>query len=247
MIARTTALIATGAALAGAAVVGIPVLVVAATNDDRWPGPGRFFDGDGGHGFAMMQGRGGGRLGGGMGGGMGGGHGMGHGALGDLGGGPMMGGGPFGWRDGEPAGELTDAQADALALNAEREKQARDLYTAFADSTGEVRFARLAHAASAHLRALQEMLDVYEVTDPTAANGPGEYADAGVAEDYARLLEEGSASEDAAVEVTRALEESAADRLDDAADDVEDDASDVSRLYEHLALAADRHADLLDE
>ena len=248
MFTRTTALIAAGGVLAGAAVVGIPAIVVAATDDDR-PGPGRFMgdeDWDG-RGFGMMQGRRGGGMMGGFGGpgGMMGGRG---GWDGDGWGGPggMM-GGRFGWSDGEPAGELSDAQADQLATMAEREKLARDLYTAFADATDDVRFDHLAMGETHHLAALQAMLDVYEVTDPTASSGPGEFADDEVAADYASLLEEGSGSEEAAVEVARGIEEDFVETLGAAAEDVEDDASDVSRVYEHLAYASERHLDLLEE
>ena len=249
MFTRTTALIAAGGVLAGAAVVGIPALVVAATDDDDRPGPGRFMDDEDweGRGFGMM----GGRRGGGMMGGYGGPGGM-MGGWGDGGwrggmmGGPMM-GGPFGWSDGKPAGELSDAQADELAVAAEREKLARDLYTAFADATGDLRFRHLAMGESHHLLALQTMLDVYEVTDPTAGNGPGEFADPEAAADYEAMLEEGSGSEEAALEVARELEHEFVDTLDQAAADVEDDASDVARVYEHLAYASERHLDLLGE
>jgi len=236
MITRTTALIAAGGVLAGAAVIGIPAIVVAATDDDR-PGPGRFMDDDDwdGRGFGMMQGRrGGGMMGGGFGGRF------------DEGGRGMM-GGPLGWSNGEPAGELTDAQAEDLAVAAEREKLARDLYTAFADATGDLRFRHLAMAESHHLLALQAMLDVYEVTDPTASNGPGEFEDEAVASEYASMLEEGSASADAALEVAREVEQGFVDTLDQAAEDVEDDASDVARVYEHLAVGSERHLDLLEE
>jgi hypothetical protein len=239
MLTRTTALIAAGGVLAGAAVVGIPALVVAATDDDEWPGPGRFMDDEDwgedwqGRGFGMMQGRRGDRMMGGFGGRFPEGRGM------------MD--GPFGWSDGEPAGELSDAQADQLATMAEREKLARDLYTAFADATDDVRFRHLAMGEAHHLAALQAMLDVYDVTDPTATSGPGEFADDEVAADYDALLEEGSGSEEAAIEVARGIEEEFVDTLGDAARDVEDDASDVSRVYEHLAFASERHLDLLEE
>ncbi len=248
MFTRTTALIAAGGVLAGAAVVGIPALVVAATDDeDDRPGPGRFMDDEdwADRGFGMMRGR----RGDGMMGGFGGPGGMMGGRDGWRGdgwdGGRGMMGGPFGWTDGEPAGELTDAQAEELAVNAERETLARDLYPAFADATGDVRFAHLAMAESHHLRALQAMLDVYEVTDATAGNGPGEFDDSEVAAEYDALLEEGSGSEDAALEVAREVEQSFVDVLEQAADDLEDDASDVSRVYEHLVFGSERHLDLL--
>jgi len=259
MITRTTALIAAGGVLAGAAVIGIPAIVVAATDDDR-PGPGRFMDDEdwSERGSGMMRGRRGegmmgdfGGPGAMMGGGPGGWRGDGDGWRGGMMGGGMMGGGmmggPLGWSDGEPAGELTDAQADDLAVNAEREKLARDLYTAFADATGDVRFSHLAMAESHHLRALQTMLDVYEVTDPTEGNGPGEFSDGAVAADYESMLEEGSGSEDAALEVAREIEESFTEELGAAADDVEDDAEDVASVYEHLAFASEHHLDLLEE
>ena len=258
MFTRTTALIAGGAALAGAAVIGIPAIVVAATDDDERPGPGRFmqdedWDGRGG----MMQGRrGGGMMGdfGGPGAMMGGGpvgwrgddDGRRGGMMGDGPGGGMM-GGPLGWTDGEPAGELSDAQAEALAVNVEREKLARDLYTAFADATDEVRFAHLAHAESHHLNALQAMLDVYEVTDPTEGNSPGEFTDSEVAADYKAMLEKGSGSEEAALEVARELEVSLTERLEAAADDVSKDASDVSQVYEHLAFGSEHHLAMLED
>lgn len=254
MFTRTTALIAAGGVLAGAAVIGIPAIVVAATDDDR-PGPGRFMDDEdwAERGFGMMRGRRGEGMMGGFGGPgamMGGGPGGWRGDGGDWRGGMMGGGmmgGPLGWSDGEPAGELTDAQADDLAVNAEREKLARDLYTAFADATGDVRFSHLAMAESHHLRALQAMLDVYEVTDPTEGNGPGEFSDSEVTADYESMLEEGSGSEDAALEVAREIEEAFTEELGDAAADVEDDAEDVASVYEHLAFASERHLDLLEQ
>lgn len=247
MVTRTTALIAAGGVLAGAAVVGIPAIVVAAMDDDDRAGPGRFMhdeDWDG-RGFGMMDGRRGGGMMGGPGGWADDGS-RGDGWRGPMMGGPMM-GGPFGWGDGEPAGELTAAQADELAVNAEREKLARDLYTAFADATGDVRFSHLAMAESHHLRALQAMLDVYEVTDPTQGNGPGEFSDSGVAADYEAMLEEGTGSDEAALEVARGIEESFTDELGAAADAVEDDAEDVASVYEHLAFASERHLDLLEQ
>jgi hypothetical protein len=237
MFTRTTALIAAGGVLAGAAVIGIPAIVIAATDNDDHPDRGMFMDEDDweGRGFGMMQGRRGGGMMGGFGGRF------------DQGRGGMMGGGPFGWSDGEPAGELTDVQADELAVAAEREKLARDLYTAFADATGDLRFRHLAMGESHHLLALQTMLDVYEVTDPTRGNGPGEFANTEVSADYEAMLEEGSGSEEAALEVARELEQEFVDTLDQAAADVEDDASDVAEVYEHLVYASERHLDLLEE
>jgi hypothetical protein len=237
MRTRTGIALAVAAGLVGAAAVGVPA-VLAADDDPprdggRWGGP-MWADRDDARGMGpwMMRGRDGRGPGGGPGGGFGG-------RRGGLGGGPGL----CGW-GGEAAGTLTGAQEETLADLAEREKLARDVYTSFADATGDVRFRRVAWSEAHHLRALQGLLDRYEVDDPTRGSGTGEFEDAQVAADYERYVEEGSGSLDAALEAALEIESGDVDRLGEAASDVEESAPDVALVYEHLALASAHHRSL---
>jgi hypothetical protein len=236
MRTRTGVALAAAAGLIGAAAVGVPAVLAA--DDDR-PDEGR---------FGMMWSddaprwddeRGFGRMGGWM-------HGGGRGGWGGMG--PGLGAaGPCGWGEGEPAGKLTADQKDDLADFAEREKLAQDLYTDFADAAGDPRLSMLAWSESHHLRTLQAMLERYDVEDPTEGNGPGEFTDEAVAADYDAMLEDGSGSQEAALEVSRDLEQGFVDTLGDAAEQLEDSAPDVARAYEHLAFASARHLEVLSD
>ena len=254
MRTRTGIALAVAAGLVGAAAVGVPA-VLAADDDPprdggRWGGP-MWADRDDARGMGpwMMRGRDGRGPGGGPGGGFGGPGGGFGGPGGGFGGGRGgFGGGPglCGWGD-EAQGTLTGAQEETLADLAEREKLARDVYTSFADATGDVRFRRVAWSEAHHLRALQVLLDRYEVDDPTRASGTGEFEDAQVAADYERYVEEGSGSLDAALGAAREIESDDVDRLGEAASDVDESAPDVARVYEHLALASAHHEDLFSQ
>lgn len=139
----------------------------------------------------------------------------------------------------DPSGILNESQRAALAANAEEEKLAHDLYTAFAARYDTVVFDRIAAAETAHLNAVRTLMSRYQVTDPTAGQAQGRFATPAVQATYDRLLAQGSASEAAALQVGRTVETTDIDGLRKALDGLT--APDVQRVYQHLLTASQHH------
>ncbi|MGW4064200.1 DUF2202 domain-containing protein [Amycolatopsis sp. NPDC004747] len=139
----------------------------------------------------------------------------------------------------DPSGILSEAQRTALAANAEEEKLAHDLYTAFDARYDTVVFDRIAAAETAHLNAVRTLMSRYQVTDPTAGQAQGRFATPAVQATYDRLLAQGSASEAAALQVGRTVETTDITDLRKALDGLT--APDVQRVYRHLLMASQHH------
>ncbi|MBE1494055.1 hypothetical protein H4696_001155 [Amycolatopsis lexingtonensis] len=144
----------------------------------------------------------------------------------------------------DPSGALSEAQRATLAANAEEEKLAHDLYTAFAGRYDAVVFDRIAAAETAHLDAVRTLMSRYQVTDPTAGQAQGHFATPAVQATYDRLLAQGSADQNAALEAGRAVETTDIADLRKAVDGLT--APDVTRVYEHLLTASQRHLAAFD-
>ncbi len=137
------------------------------------------------------------------------------------------------------SGTLTAAQQDELAAMAEEEKLARDVYTALGDSTGDVRFDRIATSEQRHLDAVRVVLARYSIDDPTAGKGVGEFTSPTSTRAYASYLEDGKVSLSAALEVGRTIEKADIADLDAASQGLT--APDVSTLYARLSTASSHH------
>jgi hypothetical protein len=138
-----------------------------------------------------------------------------------------------------PSGTLTDAQRAALQANAQEEKLAHDLYTAFAARYDDPVFDRIAAAEANHLDAVRTLLTRYGVTDPTAGTATGRFSDPAVQASYDALLAKGVAGERAALEVGRTVEQGDIAQLRSAAQGLS--APDVQQVYEHLLTASGHH------
>ncbi|MFD1661080.1 DUF2202 domain-containing protein [Streptomyces caeni] len=141
-------------------------------------------------------------------------------------------------------GTLTDVQKTALASMAEDEKLAHDLYTAFADRYDEAVFERIATAETQHLSAVRDLLDRYDITDPTAGRPAGDFADPAVQATYDRLLKQGEGSLDGALKAGRTVETEDIAALDKALSGLT--ASDVRQLYGNLRAASEKHLAAFD-
>ncbi len=235
---RTATKIAAAVAVGvvGTGVVAVPAVLAA--GDSSAPGTSSVQPGPGnGPGWGM---RGGPGTGGGF--GRGGGFGMGGGVQGGAGAGgrygaaapddcPMV--------DADAQGSLTDAQKRTLQGNAEEEKLAHDVYVQLAKSSGDLRFTRIATAETRHLAAVRELLDRYDVADPTKGLTEGEFKTQAVADDYQRLVHEGSASLADALRVGGQIERADIAALEKAQKGL--DAPDVATMYAHLQRASQMH------
>jgi hypothetical protein len=138
-----------------------------------------------------------------------------------------------------PSGTLTSAQKAALAGMAEEEKLAHDLYAAFATRYDTAVFDRIAAAETRHLAAVRTLLERYQMADPTAGKAAGRFASATVQATYDRLLEQGSASRQAALGVGVTIEQDDVAALQRALGGL--GATDVQQLYTHLLAASRTH------
>ncbi|MFD5256390.1 DUF2202 domain-containing protein [Streptomyces bobili] len=136
-------------------------------------------------------------------------------------------------------GTLTAAQKATLAGMAEEEKLAHDLYTAFAERYDVRIFERIAAAETNHLTAVRTLLDRYDVTDPTAGQSAGDFADPAVQATYDRLLKQGEKSLDAALKAARTVETDDIAVLTTALSGLT--APDTRRVYINLLAASERH------
>ena len=138
-----------------------------------------------------------------------------------------------------PSGTLTAAQRLALQANAQEEKLAHDLYTAFAARFDDPVFDRIAAAETRHLDALRTQLTRYGIADPTAGQAAGRFSDPTVQATYDRLLAEGLTGEAAALGVGRTVETTDIADLRAAAQGLT--APDVQQVYQHLLSASQQH------
>lgn len=138
-----------------------------------------------------------------------------------------------------PSGTLTEEQKAGLAVWAEEEKVALDLYTAFGVAYDGGPFERIAASEARHLEAVRRLMDTYGVADPTDGAAPGAFTDAELRAMYTSLLKQGSASLDAALAVGRAVETDDLELLADASEGVT--APDVLRVITAQTAASERH------
>ncbi len=238
MRTRKIVAVALAAGVVGAGAVVTP-MVLAADDDPTPYGPRWDQDGNGGPGWMQdrMQGRGMGR-------GMGQGAGMmqGPGMMQGRGTGPGAGMGMRG--DGDclfgnaEKGTLTDVQKQTLADQAEKEKLSHDVYVAYFESTGDYRFERVAQSEEQHLEALRNLMDRYDVTDPTRGLDEGEFKTDAVDAAYDDYLDEGDGLA-GALKAARAVEKDDIAGLEQAAEGLH--APDAEQVYEHLTRASEMH------
>lgn len=144
----------------------------------------------------------------------------------------------------DPSGTLTETQRTALTANAEEEKLAHDLYTEFANRYDLQIFDRIAASETTHLDAVRTLLTRYGITDPTANQAPGHFATPAVQATYDQLLAQGTASQDAALQVGRTVETTDISLLRESLNGLT--APDVQRVYSNLLTASQHHLAAFD-
>lgn len=158
-------------------------------------------------------------------------------------------GGGYGGRNGQmqnqkmfeavPSGTLTEQQKADLALMAEEEKLAHDLYIKLGKKYPKATiFTRIAASEQRHWDAVVRLLDRYDIPDPTAGMAAGKFASADIQTMYNDLLASAT-TRTAAYKVGVAVEKDDLAELDKADDGVT--APDVVMVYSHLTRGSEQH------
>lgn len=135
---------------------------------------------------------------------------------------------------------LTQEQASTLGLNRDEERMARDLYTTFADTYGDVPvFSHIANSEQRHFDIIGSLLDRYNVADPAQGKATGSFDDQQIQKLFGDWKKQGLTSRDAALQVGIALEKR--DIADLTSAIAKDNPADVEQVYEHLLAASEHH------
>ncbi|MCB0899570.1 MAG: DUF2202 domain-containing protein [Actinobacteria bacterium] len=135
-------------------------------------------------------------------------------------------------------GTLTNSQLKTLQWMAEEEKLAHDVYVALDEKFGGVVFERIAASEAKHLKAIQRLLARYDVDDPTAGLGDGEFASDAAKQLYADLLAKATTVDEAMAVGAEIERMDIADLKDAIADATQ---RDIKRVYSNLLRGSQRH------
>lgn len=135
--------------------------------------------------------------------------------------------------------ELSAQEKEGLLLMREEEKLARDVYSALAQKWDLRIFTNIAKSEQEHMDMVLVLLERYEVEDPVGQDTPGSFRDASLQSLYEALVERGSASISAALQVGAEVEEL------DIADLMElmevSDNPDIRLVYQNLMKGSRNH------
>ena len=135
------------------------------------------------------------------------------------------------------AGPLDTTERATLLSMREEEKLAHDVYVALAAKTGEQAFLRIAAAEERHGAALERMLTLYGIADPTDGYAVGKFPT--MQKLYDDLVAKGSASRAAAIQVGSSIEKT--DIADLKAAIAQTDEAALDRVYGSLLAGSQRH------
>jgi hypothetical protein len=137
------------------------------------------------------------------------------------------------------ATSLSESERATLLSMREEEKLAHDVYVALAAKTGEQAFLRIAASEARHGRAMERMLAVYGIADPTDGYAAGTFPTAATQKLYDDLVAKGSASRAAAIEVGLWIEKTDIADLQKAI--AATDEALLDRVYGSLLAGSTRH------
>jgi hypothetical protein len=134
---------------------------------------------------------------------------------------------------------ISASEAAGLVFMREEEKLARDVYLTFADMWGSRIFSNIAEAEQTHMDAVLGLIETHGLEDPVGDNAIGVFIDPSLQQMYDDLVESGSVSAEAALEVGALIEEV----------DIEDLAvylgstvrDDIEQVYERLLSGSENH------
>lgn len=137
-----------------------------------------------------------------------------------------------------PAGELTQAETDALLFMWEEEKMARDVYSAFSTIYTKPLFNNIAASEQTHMDTVKELLDRYGLATPSDGTA-GVFVNTDLQALYTQLVTQGKLSELDAVKAGAAIEE--IDILDLKERLTQTDQADIQQVFNSLLAGSYNH------
>mgnify|MGYP001306915038 CR=1 FL=1 len=135
--------------------------------------------------------------------------------------------------------DVSPAEAASLQFMREEEKLAHDVYVTLYAQWGLRLFNNIAASEQTHTNAVAYLLDQYDIDDPAAGKGFGEFANADLQALYDQLVEQGTRSVADALKVGLAIEE--IDILDLQKRVAETSNTDIERVYGSLEAGSNNH------
>jgi len=134
---------------------------------------------------------------------------------------------------------LTDEEIAGLMWMREEEQLAHDVYVVLGELWNLRIFDNISSAETAHIEAVSGLLDLYGLDDPAAGNDTGTFTDPALQRLYDQLVEDGSRSLEAALEVGALIEE--LDIVDLVARSAATDTPEISAVYANLERGSRNH------
>lgn len=139
--------------------------------------------------------------------------------------------------DASASSELSAVERASVLFTREEEKLARDVYTKLQASDHV--FANIAASEQMHMDAVATLLTRYALPDPAEGKAAGAFEDATLQALYDRLIEDGSASQTAAIQAGIEIEELDIRDITEASADVTH--ADIQRVYDQLTRGSRNH------
>jgi len=134
---------------------------------------------------------------------------------------------------------LTDEEIAGLMWMREEEQLAHDVYVVLGELWNLRIFDNISSAETAHVEAVSGLLDLYGLDDPAAGNDTGTFTDPALQGLYDQLVQDGSRSLEAALEVGALIEE--LDIVDLVARSAATDIPEISAVYANLERGSRNH------
>ncbi len=141
-------------------------------------------------------------------------------------------------------GSLSDAEAEGILLMREEEKLARDVYLTLYEKWGLRTFTNIAGAESTHMDAMGILLERYHLEDPIKSNSIGVFTNPEMQNLYNALVEQGSESFNAALNVGATIEDLDINDLERLIADTDND--DLKIVYQNLLKGSRNHMRAFD-
>lgn len=137
------------------------------------------------------------------------------------------------------AAELDATEAAGLTYMREEEKLARDVYQYFYPLWNATLFDNISQSEQEHFEAVGDLLDRYRLDDPALQDLPGVFQNPELQHLYDQLVERGSTTALAALQVGALIEET--DMVDILMAIAATDQPDIIRVYENLLRGSRNH------
>jgi len=138
-----------------------------------------------------------------------------------------------------PLQNLSPEEVEAILYMREEEKLARDVYLTLYNETGLQIFNNIARSEQTHMDMVLELIRRYNLTDPVAGMGVGEFNSTEMRELYEKLVARGSESEVEALKVGALIEEIDIKDLDEWLKRTDNE--DVKAVFENLRRGSENH------